>query len=152
MQTGCVGIITVASLAPPGRMGPHLTNEILIVDDHEVVRITVRELLHWHEFEVCGEASSGKEAVEKVKKLQPGIVLLDINMPEKNGIQTAYEIRQIAPSIKIVFLTVHKSPEFANATRSFGHAFVSKSSAGIDLIPTLNRLTGRSEISVRNAP
>ena len=122
------------------------------MDDHELVRTTVRELLHWHEFEVCGEAGSGKEAVEKVKQLQPGIVLLDVNMPEKNGIQTAYEIRQIAPSTKIVFLTVHKSPEFARATHAIGHAFVSKSSAGIELIPTLNRLTGRTEIRARSAP
>jgi DNA-binding NarL/FixJ family response regulator len=86
-----------------------LPNDILIVDDHKLARTTVRELLHWHEFEICGEAASGKEAVEKVRELHPGIVLLDINMPEKNGIQTAYEIRQIAPSTKIVFLTVHKS-------------------------------------------
>jgi DNA-binding NarL/FixJ family response regulator len=106
-----------------------LPNDILIVDDHKLARTTVRELLHWHEFEICGEAASGEEAVEKVKELQPGIVLLDINMPEKNGIQTAYEIRQIAPSAKIVFLTVHKSPEFAKATHALGDGFVSKSSA-----------------------
>jgi DNA-binding NarL/FixJ family response regulator len=129
-----------------------LTNEILIVDDHKLTRLTVRELLNWHEFNVCGEAASGKEALEKVKELMPGIVLLDINMPEKNGIQTAYEIRQIAPSTKIVFLTVHKSPDIAKATRAVGHAFVSKSAAGTDLVPTLNRLTGRAEMKVRTAP
>jgi DNA-binding NarL/FixJ family response regulator len=128
-----------------------LTNEILIVDDHKLARTTVRELLYWHDFDVCGEAGSGKEAVEKVKKLKPGIVLLDINMPEQNGIQTAYEIRQIAPSTKIVFLTVHKSPDIAKATRAIGHAFVSKSAAGTDLIPTLNRLTGRTDTKP-NAP
>lgn len=137
---------------PPGRLDLHLTNEILIVDDHKLARMTVRELLYWHEFEICGEAASGKEAVEKVKELQPGIVLLDINMPEKSGIQTAYEIRQIAPSTKIVFLTVHNSPEFAKATNALGDGFVSKSSAGIELIPTLNRLTGRTEIRARSAP
>jgi len=129
-----------------------VTNEILIVDDHKLARTTVRELLNWHEFEVCGEAASGKEAVAKVKELMPGIVLLDINMPEKNGIQTAYEIRQIAPSTKIVFLTVHKSPDIAKATRAVGHAFVSKSEAGTALIPTLNRLTGRTEIKARSGP
>lgn len=129
-----------------------MTNEILIVDDHKLARLTVRELLNWHEFEVCGEAASGKEALEKVKELKPGIVLLDINMPEKNGIQTAYEIRQIAPSTKIVFLTVHKAPDIAKATRAVGHAFVSKSEAGTELIPTLNRLTGRTEIKARSGP
>lgn len=129
-----------------------MTNEILIVDDHKLPRLTVRELLHWHDFEVCGEAASGTEALEKVKELKPGIVLLDINMPEKNGSQTAYEIRQIAPSIKIIFLTVHKAPEIARATRAIGHAFVSKSEAGTELIPTLNRLTGRIDVRARSAP
>lgn len=129
-----------------------MTNEILIVDDHKLARITVRELLQWHEFPVCGEAANGKEALQKVKELKPDIVLLDINMPEKNGIQTAYEIRQIAPSAKIVFLTVHKSLNIAKATRAIGHAFISKSTAGTELIPTLNRLTGRTEIKARTMP
>lgn len=117
-----------------------LTREILIVDDHKLARLTVRELLHWHQFAVCGEAASGKEAIEKVRELKPAIVLLDINMPGKNGIQTAYEIREIAPTTKIVFFTVHKSQEIANATRLYGHAFVSKSNAGTELIPTLRQL------------
>jgi two-component system response regulator YesN len=121
-----------------------VTNEILVVDDAKLARATIRELLYWHEFEVCGEAASGKEALEKVKELKPGIVLLDINMPEKNGLQTAYEIRQIAPSTIIVFLTVHKSPDIAKGTYVIGDAFVSKSAAGTELIPTLNYLTGRS--------
>jgi DNA-binding NarL/FixJ family response regulator len=137
--------------APSRRQVTRLQNEILIVDDHKLARTTVRELLHWHDFEICGEAASDNEALEKVRELKPGIVLLDINMPEKNGIQTAYEIRQIAPSTKIVFLTVHKSPDVANATRAISHGFVSKSAAGTELIPTLNRLTGRTEPPGRSA-
>ena len=73
-------------------------------------------------------------------------------MPEKNGIQTAYEIRRIAPSTKIVFLTVHKSPDIAKATHAIGDAFISKSEAGTELIPTLNRLIGRTEIRARTLP
>lgn len=128
-----------------------MKDEILIVDDHALARSTVRELLRCHEFEVCGEAATGKEALEKVKELKPEIVLLDINMPTMNDIQTAYQIRQIAPSIKIVFFTVHKSADIAKATGAIGHAFVSKSEAGTELIPTLNRLLGRTE-KVRSAP
>ena len=99
-----------------------------------------------------GEAASGNEALEKIRELRPGILLLDINMPRKNGIQTAYEIRRIAPATKIVFLTVHKSPDIAKAMRAVGHAFVSKSEAGTELIPTLNRLIGRTEIRARTVP
>lgn len=125
-----------------------LAHEILIVDDNQAARTTVRELLSWHQFEVCGEAASGEEAIQKVKELWPELVILDINMPGMNGIQAAYEIRQIAPSTKIVFLTVHNIPELEKSSKSLGHGFVPKSSAGTQLIPTLNRLLGRTEVNV----
>ena len=124
-----------------------MSNEILIVDDNQTARTTVRSLLEWHAFYVCGEAASGQEAVAKVKQLKPEIVILDINMPGMNGIQAAYGIRQIAPWMKIVFLTVHNIPEVAKSSRLLGHAFVPKSAAGTDLIPTLNRLTGHTEVN-----
>ena len=113
---------------------------ILIVDDHTLVRITVRSLLKWHGFDICGEALNGTEAIEKVRELKPEIVLLDISMPGMDGIQTAFEIRRIAPATKIVFFTVHDDPHFAKATGFFGDAFVTKSAAGTELIPTLRRL------------
>ena len=115
---------------------------ILIVDDHHAARTTLRELLDWHSFQVCGDAQNGKEAIEKVMELKPDIVLLDINMPVMNGMQAAFEIRRIAPSTKIVFLTVHDSPGFKVGTKPWGHGFVSKSAAGTDLIPTLQRVAG----------
>jgi YesN/AraC family two-component response regulator len=76
---------------------------ILIVDDNPVARVTLRELLDWHSFQVCGDAKDGKEAVEKVMELKPDIVLLDINMPVMSGITAATKIRRMAPSTKIVF-------------------------------------------------
>jgi CheY-like chemotaxis protein len=85
---------------------------ILIVDDHHAARTTLRELLDWHSFQVCGDAQNGKEAAEKVIELKPEIVLMDINMPVMNGINAAQEIRRIAPGTKIVFLTVHDTPVF----------------------------------------
>jgi YesN/AraC family two-component response regulator len=85
---------------------------ILIVDDHHVARITLRELLDWHSFQVCGDAQDGKEAIEKVIELKPEIVLMDINMPVMDGMAAAGEIRRIAPRTKIVFLTVHDAPAF----------------------------------------
>jgi YesN/AraC family two-component response regulator len=115
---------------------------ILIVDDHQAARTTLRELLDWHSFQVCGDAKDGKEAIEKVVELKPEIVLMDINMPVLNGIATAQEIRRIAPSTKIVFLTVHDTPVFKAGMKLWGHGFVSKSAAGTDLIPTLERIAG----------
>jgi CheY-like chemotaxis protein len=124
------------------RSGPQQLPGILIVDDHPAARTTLRELLDWHSFQVCGDAKDGKEAIEKVIELKPEIVLMDINMPEMNGVDAATEIRRIAPSTKIVFLTVHAGPGFRTGTRPWAHGYVAKSDAGTDLIPTLNRITG----------
>jgi DNA-binding NarL/FixJ family response regulator len=115
---------------------------ILIVDDHHAARMTIRELLDWHSFQVCGDAQNGKEAVEKVIELKPEIVLMDINMPVMNGVAAAQEIRRIAPSTKIVFLTVQGGPGFKAGTKPWAHGFVSKSEAGKELIPTLERIAG----------
>jgi two-component system chemotaxis response regulator CheY len=115
---------------------------ILVVDDYAVVRRTIRDLLDSHSFDVCGEAENGQEAVEKVKALQPNLVLLDINMPKMNGIQAAFEIRQLVPATKILFLSVQEcSAEALAAIRLLGAVgFVAKSEAGTELVRALKRL------------
>src|ERR1700740_69325 len=128
-------------------------DRILIVDDHHAARITLRELLDWHSFQVCGEAKNGKEAIEKVIELKPDIILLDINMPELNGVKAAYEIRRISPSTKVVFLTVYDTPGTKQITKMWSHGFVAKSAVGTELIPTLDRLTAKpDEKPPRKAP
>lgn len=117
---------------------------ILIVDDNPVVRNTVRSFLSYHSLRVCGEAADGQEAVEKARQLKPDIVLLDINMPGMNGIQTASEILAALRKTKIVFLTVHNNPGTVNATRMWSHGFVAKSAIGTALIPTLNSVAESS--------
>lgn len=123
-------------------MGPgaQILARILIADDNSVARTTIRALLDWHSFQVCGEAKNGKEAIEKVIELKPDIILLDINMPELNGVKAAYEIRRVSPATKIVFLTIHNTPATKQVTRLWSHGFVTKSAAGTELIPMLNRL------------
>lgn len=124
--------------------------KILIADDNSVTRKTIRSFLGWHSFQICGEARGGKEAVAKVRELKPDIVLLDINMPDMNGIRTAYEILRVSRSTKIVFLSVHDTPGTMKAARVWADGFVAKSAAGTELIPTLcpvagNRSTGRQK-------
>ena len=102
----------------------------------------MREILSWHAFQVCGDAENGKEAVEKVAEMKPDIVLMDINMPVMNGIAAAMEIRRVAPSTKIVFLSVHDGPGFRAGTKPWASGFVCKSEAGKELIPTLERVAG----------
>lgn len=123
-----------------------MSARILIVDDHLFARTTLRSLLDWHGFQVCGEASNGKEAIEQVIKLKPDIVLLDINMPVMSGTEAASEIRRIAPQVKILFCTVHDAPELIARLHPFAHGFVSKSAAGTELIPVLTRLAEAATI------
>jgi DNA-binding NarL/FixJ family response regulator len=113
---------------------------ILVVDDYPLARSTITELLRWHELDVCGEAKDGKEAIEKVKALDPDLVLLDINMPVMNGMQAAFEIRRISPRTKILFLSVVGASEAAAGARLLADGFVAKSEAGKELIPAVERL------------
>jgi DNA-binding NarL/FixJ family response regulator len=117
-----------------------LSPRILIVDDNSVARTTIRSFLDWHDFRVCGEAIDGKDAIRKVRELKPDIVLLDINMPGMNGIQTAAKILKLSPRTKIVFLTIHNIPGTRNAAQTWAHGFVAKSAAATELIPTLIRV------------
>lgn len=119
-----------------------MTARIFIVDDNPAARVTLRELLDWHSFQVRGDAKDGKEAIQKVNELKPDIVLMDNNMPVMNGLAAAREIRRILPKTKIVFLTVHDTPAMLHGTHLWAHGFVPKSAAGVELIPTLNRLVG----------
>ena len=115
---------------------------ILIADDHPEARITIRSLLDWHGFQVCGEAKDGQEAIDQVLELKPDLILLDINMPVMSGTQAALEIRRLSPETKILFFTIHEAPALIDVLRHYAHGFVSKSAAGIELIPMVSRLVG----------
>lgn len=81
--------------------------DIILVDDHTLVRGAIKNILMSQEdFNVIGEASNGKEAVKMVNKLNPGIVLMDLNMPELDGIEATKEIKEKNPEIAIIILTV----------------------------------------------
>jgi two-component system chemotaxis response regulator CheY len=73
----------------------------------------MRLLLSRNSYEICGEAENGTEAVEKVRELTPDLVLLDLSMPSLNGFDTAVEIKRIAPSTKIILLSIHEIPSTA---------------------------------------
>jgi DNA-binding NarL/FixJ family response regulator len=119
---------------------------LLIVDDHEVVRSGVRKLFTNHgSLEVCGEAKDGMEAIRMVPALSPDVVLLDLSMPGMNGFETAERIRLIAPSIRIVFFSIHEIP--ASARWVGADAFVSKSATLQELAFTVNAVLRPSKHS-----
>lgn len=113
---------------------------VLIADDHQPTRAQLRVILESGSIEVCGEAISGTEAIDKVRELCPDLVLLDIYMPNVNGVAAAYEIRRSAPAIKIVFFTNYEIPKNSAALRILGgDAFVSKSAGIVELLATVKR-------------
>ena len=133
-------------------MKSRMATRILIVDDHEVVRMGIRLLFSNNgPLQVCGEAEDGPDALEKVLELAPDVVILDLTMPGMNGFETAARMREIAPTVKIVFYSIHEIP--ATARISGGDAFISKAAASQDLIMTVNRVmqsSGRMESELKN--
>ncbi len=109
---------------------------ILIADDHEVVRRGIRAMLEGHPgWEVIGEAEDGREAVERVRKLKPDLVLLDIGMPNLNGIEAARQILANCPMTCILILTMHHSQQIVREVLGVGaRGFLLKSDAGRDLV------------------
>jgi two-component system response regulator NreC len=88
------------------------TIRILLADDHALVRRGARALLHSRRgWRVVGEAANGREAVEKAKQLKPDVAVVDIAMPQLDGIEVSRQIRQAVPATKVLVLTMHESDQ-----------------------------------------
>jgi len=121
------------------------TLRILIADDHDVVRQGLRALLEAQPgWEICGEAATGRETVEKTRKLKPDIVLLDIIMPELNGLEVLRRIRKATHETQVLVLTMHESEDLiGQALKAGARGFMLKSDAGRDLVTAIDALSRR---------
>ncbi|HEV2520889.1 MAG TPA: response regulator transcription factor [Candidatus Acidoferrales bacterium] len=117
--------------------------KILVVDDHDLMRLGVRALLGEHEgWEICGEARNGREAIEKTEQLKPDIVILDITMPEMNGLEAARRIRKTFPSVEVLILSVHYSDQLIREIVNAGaRGFLVKGDSERDLITAIEALS-----------
>jgi len=115
---------------------------ILLVDDHEVVRRGLTVLLRARpDWEVCGEASNGREAVEKAQKLNPDIVILDVGMPQLNGLEATRQIVKARPETRVLILTLHDSDTLVQEVLNAGaRGFLLKSDASRDLVTAIEAL------------
>src|SRR6202795_5059237 len=115
---------------------------ILIVDDHAVVRRGVRSLLESHEgWQVCGEATTGRDAVAQSLQLRPDVVIMDLSLPELNGLDTTRQILKAAPDTEVLVLTMHHSEELARDVLQAGaRGYVLKSDADENLIAAVDCL------------
>jgi DNA-binding NarL/FixJ family response regulator len=115
---------------------------ILLADDHEVVRRGLSALLQNQPgWEICGEATDGRDAVEKAVKLNPDVVILDVGMPNLNGLEATRQIVKAKPQIRILILTLHDSDQLVQEVLNAGaRGFLLKSDAARDLVTAVEAL------------
>ncbi len=118
---------------------------LLIVDDHEVVRRGVRSLLlEQSEFEVCGEAIDGQDALEQACELKPDLILMDVSMPRLNGLEATRQVRTMLPDCEVLILSQHENPEMARqALKAGARGYVVKGSISKDLISAVRKVSRR---------
>jgi DNA-binding NarL/FixJ family response regulator len=117
---------------------------ILIADDHELIRTGTRALIETNEhWEVCGEATNGREAVELAEKLKPDLVVLDISMPELNGLEATRQIKRLLPETEVLILTGSTTEQLVHDVFASGaRSYIYKTDAGAQLtnaIETVSR-------------
>jgi DNA-binding NarL/FixJ family response regulator len=115
---------------------------ILVADDHEVVRRGLCALLRaQQDWDVCGEAANGREAVDKAVTLKPEVVILDIGMPSLNGLDATRQILRAVPQTKVLILTLHDSDQVVQEVLNAGaRGFLLKSDAARDLVAAVEAL------------
>lgn len=109
---------------------------VFLADDHTIVRDGLRYLLEAEpDIEVVGDAANGREAVKLVTYLKPDIVIIDITMPELNGIEATYQICQLCPSTGVIILSMHANTmHIARALEAGAQGYLIKESAGIEVV------------------
>jgi DNA-binding NarL/FixJ family response regulator len=115
---------------------------ILVADDHEVMRMGIRNLLearpNWN---ICAEAANGKEAVEKALANEPDIIIMDITMPQMNGLEAAGAIAKVRPKIPVILFSLHLSDEvMRNFDNPAIRGAVSKGEAARDLVDAVEKV------------
>ena len=112
-----------------------MPTQILVADDHQIVRQGLRALLEREGFKVIAEAADGQAALQLAEKLHPEVAVLDLAMPLLNGLDTAREIQKVSPKTKTILLTMHSEHHYIlEGLRSGAKGFVMKTHAAEDLI------------------
>ena len=151
-QTRCPNVVTMSE-------SPHITREnelelqeagraktILLVDDRDFERFTIRAAVEGlTNFQVCGEASNGVEAIDKAKKLKPDLVVMDLAMPLMNGLEAAAVLKNAMPGLPIILLTLYADQLHGPRSSAFGVETVLSKVDGLGpLLECLERMLGPS--------
>jgi DNA-binding NarL/FixJ family response regulator len=124
-------------------------SRILIIDDHVMVREGVAEIIkHEPDLDVCGTATTADEGIEAVRKLKPDLILVDITLPGKNGIEFIKDVRAMNPDLRILVMSMHDESLYVDRVlRAGGRGYIRKQEGGEKLIAALRRVV-RGEIAV----
>jgi DNA-binding NarL/FixJ family response regulator len=120
-----------------------MMTRILIVDDHEIVREGLRSHLAKSrpEWDICGEATDGEQAIQFARELKPDILILDITMPRMSGLEASARMRKLGLTIPVLIFTTHDSPRLATEVRQAGaQGYVLKSQAVRHLVQAIDTI------------
>ena len=122
----------------PAAMG----RKVLVVDDNPIIRQALCELFAAEgEFEVCGEAGNGREAIERAQELQPDLIVTDLSMPVMNGLEETRLLKKLMPDVPVIIYTAHSDAFLEKEACSAGaSAVISKSEAAATLVVRARRL------------
>jgi DNA-binding NarL/FixJ family response regulator len=127
---------------PPWSLAVKPSVRILLADDHDVVRQGLRRLLEEQpQWQVCGEAKNGREAVKLCQELMPDVAILDVSMPELNGLEATRQIRRVSPATEILVFTMHQSEQLVRDMLAAGaRGYLLKSDAAGHIIDAIGSL------------
>jgi len=119
-----------------------MPSTILIADDHDIIREGIKNVLSKNPlYKVAGEAVDGEDTLEKVEKLKPDILLLDISMPKISGLEIITQVYRRSPGTKILIVTLHKANTYIMKALQLGvRGYLSKENTAEDLIPALRKV------------
>lgn len=122
-----------------------MSHRVLVADPHEQMRAAIRSVFEKAGWQVVAEAADGQEAIERCKSCNPELVVLEMSMPVKSGIEAAAEIREICPAAKLLMFTIHDSEAVREEVLRIGFdGYAAKLFAGSDLLSEAKRLLGES--------
>jgi len=117
-----------------------MATRILLVDDHEIVRFGLCSLLEKHaDYDIVGQAEDGMEAVQLAQELAPDVIIMDVNMPNMNGIEATRDIKRLSPDAQIIVLSMHNRRQYVlDVLEAGASAYVLKTRAIQEVVPAIN--------------